>query len=292
MIDFNEQQESGEEPKGEQSKGEQDRSSCGSKAGPSRSWESCHCDDEGAGSTNSSDLLRSLGSQPPSAESNAPPASEVTPAERDDMWQDLVHSQQSAPEDASSSDRGDLTEGVAKTPMQWTLVDLSTSGCDKPGCDPVTCDSAECDTTDAYDGPEYEPVRHDLPEYATSGRAPAVTFDADNSPEYGYKDEPAPAPVAFESFEPETPRAETLTAKKTTAAGKRDKKAAEPKKAKAKKGAKKVAGKKATAKKAAKKGPAKKGAKKPAAAKSKKAGAKTSAPQPETDPNFPRVQAA
>jgi len=80
MIDFNEQQESGEEPKGEQSKGEQDRSSCGSKAGPSRSWESCHCDDEGAGSTNSSDLLRSLGSQPPSAESNAPPASEVTPA--------------------------------------------------------------------------------------------------------------------------------------------------------------------------------------------------------------------
>ena len=302
MYDFNEQQVSGDEPKSTDkaekkplsSSSADESTSCG--GAPDDSWDSCGCGHghghsmtgSDSSSLDSTEFGFSRESQPAESETvfarhpDFQPASNIDAPQRDELWQALVASQRPA---ASSPA---MTEVVARNPMQWTLVDLTSSACDKPGCDPESCDSEDCDTTDAYDRSEYE-----MPEYAGSGRGPAVTFAAEESePAFAFREEPAPAPAAF------VPAAAKVEAAKVEA---KSKKAAEAKKAakkpaaakKATKVTAKKAAKKTTVKKAAaKKTVAKKGAKKTPATKAKKAAAaKTSLPLP-TNPNFPRVQAA
>ena len=294
MIDFNEQQVSGDDynsdskpedkaKKTPASDASSNASSCGS--GPSESWDSCGCGhapsktlDDSSAEYGYSRVSDPSDSETVFAHDPTPePASSLTPPEREALWQSLVASQRPAPGSPA------LPEVVARNPMQWTLVDLTSSGCDKPGCDPETCDAEDCDTTDAYDRPELE-----LPEYAGSGRSAAVTVGAEeNEPVFAFRDEPSPAPTAFVPAAAAAPKAEVKSTK--AAAAKRAKKPAATKKATkatAKKGAKKT-----TAKKGAKKTVAKKGAKKATTTKAKKAAGKTSLPLP-VDPNFPRVQAA
>jgi hypothetical protein len=300
MFDYNEQQVSGDEPKADkaESKPEQpgakdQSSSCGS--GRSLSWESCSCGgseeefmDEftGESSTTSADFGYSRPSEPAQSEivfaeqtgvagSSAPVAADINAAQRGELWESLVQSQR--PQGGASR----LPEVAARNAMQWTLVDLTASACDKPGCNPETCDAEDCGTTDAYDRSEYEQP----PEYASSGYVPALAFNTD---------EPAAAPLAYIPTTPEAPKAGAAKGKKAASA--KAPKAATAKKAKATKaGGKKAAAKKPAAKKTVKKAGAKKTAKKATTTRAKKsAAAKTSLPltPPSSDPHFPRVQAA
>jgi len=299
MFDYNEQQESGSEPKSDntEAKGQQpaandESSSCGT--GRSLSWERCSCESEeeftgeSCPTSSSTDFGYSRPTEPAYTEtvfaeqtgvagSGAPVAANINANERGDLWESLVRSQR--PQSGDGSLR--LPEVVARNPMQWTLVDLTSSACDKPGCNPETCDAEDCGTTDAYDRSEYEQL-----EYASSSSyVPALAFNAE---------ELAAAPIAYIPT-PEAPKAEAGKTKKTAAA-KAPKAAKAKKAAKATKaGGKKAAAKKPAAKKTVKKAGAKKTAKKATTTRAKKAtGAKTSLPltPPSSDTHFPRVQAA
>ena len=296
MFDYKEQQVSGEDPKSDQSSAEAKSASCG--GGEPLPWESRSCGCGAPESSTSTDLGFSNGSQPTQTETvfaeqnhasssepvTAPLAAHIDAAEKTELWEELVQSQEPSATD------GAVPVTVARNPMQWTLVDLTAGMCDKPGCDPLTCDSEDCEMEDEYDRAEYDRAGYEMPGYTPAvAVTPAASFDAEDAPEYAFQDSPAPAPVAFEPAPELAPRAETESAKKPAAA-KKTKKAEAPKKAaaKGKKAAKKPAAKK-TVKKAASKKATK--AKKPAT-RSKKGGAKTSLPLPTSDPNFPRVQAA
>lgn len=218
------------------------------------------------------------------------PDSGTAAAEQATLWNDLVRSQQ--PECVSPSPTTStalaLPETVTRSPMQWTLIDLTSSGCGAPGCDPSTCDEADCEMTGEYDRAGFE-----LPEYADSGRAPAVTFDVEDQPEFAFNDGPSPAPTAFVPAATEVTEASKAEATKArkSAAAQRTKTAT--KKTAPKAGGKKAAKKKTTVKKAAKKTTAKKPAKKATTARAQKGAAeKASLPMPQNDPQFPRVQAA
>ncbi len=325
MNDHNEQQLSGDQPKKHQyGQSNGANASCGSDGADSQSWDSCSCDDETRGSAPADELVFSQSGPMQTETVFAPqtpaesPAARVDAADQQALWEDLVRSQQ--PERSASGEI--IPVAVAKNPMQWTLVDLTSSGCSVPGCNPETCDEADCDTTDAYDRSEYE-----LPEYTVaSGRAPAVTFSMDDNREFAFQDGPSPAPTAFvPSQQDPAPQPEAVKPKKRATGKKAGTKvtvtgadtdaqspqletsAAETKRAKGKKamakkakstkaGGKKAAAKKTTAKKGAKKpakGAKKTTAKKSGATRAKKGAAQDpSQPLPINDPNFPRTQAA
>jgi hypothetical protein len=308
MYDFNEQQGAGDNSKPDHKEGadkaQPGKPSCGGSSHSSSSHSSSGGwdDDCGCGSTPSTysgDVVYSRLPEKTDSESetvfaeqaqdgdSSDAASDLSPAEREELFDGLVRSQQPDPDDSSSSSSS-TPETVAQNPqnpMQWTLVDLNSS-CDKPGCDPESCDSEDCDTTEEYDRSEYE--------YAGSDRDAALTFASNDAKEYAYSDLP-PAPAPFVPGESQKLEGGAAKAKKAA-------KAKEPKKAAAKKAKTTKAGVKKTATKAAAKG--KKGAKKTAtkasskkaakkpAAKSKKSAADPTQPLPLNDPHFPREQAA
>ena len=300
MNDFNEQQ--GDESKSEQKdRAGQSRSSCGGGSGsPSHGWDDgCGCGS--TPSTHSTDFGYSRSPDPAESEtvfadqsdagSSIDAASNLTAEEREELWDGLVRSQQPDPASSSSTTSTPVTETVAKNPMQWTLVDL-TSSCDKPGCDPAACDSEDCDTNEEYDRTEYEYAG------AGDGRAPAVTFDSDESRDYAFSEGPSPAPTAFEPSEPQARELAVEAAKpkkavkvKQPAAAKATAKKAKTTKAGAKKAATKAKAKKG-AKKATTKAASKKAAKKPASKAKKSAATNPVQPLPLHDPHFPHEQAA
>jgi len=227
--------------------------------------------------------------RPSESQPTTPFAARANAADNRELFEDLVRSQRPETGDttgaAAADDAAlDSRESGTSTPMQWTLVDLSSKSCDKPGCDPATCDSDECED-------EGRTGYQEKPEYATSvgeTREPVTSYRFDLDREVG----PAPEPMS-NRYEPEYDIVESKKSQK-----------AELKKS-AKRGGKKPAtpptpvfpeqvtaaapatpttagkGKKAAGKKPAAK-TAKKGAKKPAAKKpaAKKTTAKTAAKKP------------
>src|SRR5687767_10121925 len=123
MFDYNEQQVSGDEPKSDKSSAGGKGASCGGGDAP-LSWESRSCGCEGAAAPETQPELAFPGSSQTAqsetvfaeqghGSSSAPVAAHIDAAERTELWEQLVVSQQ--PE----TSEGAVPVTIARTPMQW-----------------------------------------------------------------------------------------------------------------------------------------------------------------------------